>query len=120
MFDVRCHSHYIGHMQHEQIDQRSLAMARAIAEAIDNDPAQSGLRHARATCARWLQDYGPDRNVQEWEVILAQPWPEVRRVLLEDTEEGRRHRQNSPFAGVLPPRERWDIYRKFRDDPQPA
>ena len=78
-------------------------MARAVAESIDRDPERLGLARARATCERWLREYGPDPNVEEW-------------TLLDESERGARLRQNSPFAGVLPPRQRWDIYRKFRDD----
>ena len=107
-------------MTHQQIDQRSLAMARAIVRLIDDDPERRGLEHARATCERWLREHGPDPNVEEWAALLRQPWAEVRAALLEESEEGCRRRQNSPFAGVLPPQQRWAIYRQFRDEPQAA
>lgn len=107
-------------MTHQQIDQRSLAMAQAIVELIDNDPERRGLQHARATCERWLREHGPDPAVEECAVILRRSWDDVRAVFLEESEDGRRRRQNSPFAGVLPPRQRWAIYRKFRDEPQAA
>ncbi len=67
-----------------------------------------GLSHARETCRRWLRDYGPDPNVEEWSRILERPWLQIKSILLDDSEEGKRLRQNSPFAGVLPPRQRWD------------
>lgn len=102
-------------MTHEQIDKRSMAMALAVVELVDGDPGRSGLVRARATCERWLREYGPDPNVAEWHGILKREWSEIRRVLLDPSEEGTRLRQNSPFAGVLPPRQRWDIYRRFRD-----
>ena len=35
---------------HQQIDERSVALARAIVEKIDRDPARHGLEKARATC----------------------------------------------------------------------
>jgi len=107
-------------MTHDLIDKRSLVMAQAIVALIDADPQRRGLGRARATCSRWLQQYGPDPNVGEWQAILQRPWGEIRSVLLDKSEEGKRLRQNSPFAGVLPPRQRWDIYREFRDDPQAA
>ena len=44
--------------------------------------------------------------------ILERPWAEIRSILLDDSEEGRRLRQNDPFCGVLTPAERWDIYRE--------
>jgi len=95
-------------------------MARAIVELIDNDDERKGLSHARGTCRRWLMDYGPDPSVEEWSRILERSWSEIRQVLLDESEEGKRLRQNSPFAGVLSPRQRWDIYRRFRDESHAA
>jgi hypothetical protein len=48
--------------------------------------------------------------------ILSRDWPEVRGILLDDSEEGRRMRQSDPFCGILTPAERWEIYREFRRD----
>jgi hypothetical protein len=45
-------------------------------------------------------------------VILQRSWPEIRTNLLDDSEEGRRLRQNDPFCGILTPVERWEIYRE--------
>jgi hypothetical protein len=103
-------------MTHQQIDMRSLAMAEAIVDIIDADPERCGLEHAQKTCERWLREYGPDPNVEEWQHILASPWEIIRSVLLDKSDEGARLRQNSPFAGVLPARQRLAIYRKFRDE----
>jgi hypothetical protein len=44
--------------------------------------------------------------------ILQGSWPEIRSVLLDESEEGKRLRQNSPFCGILTPVERWAIYRE--------
>jgi hypothetical protein len=96
---------------HELIDRRSLAMAQAVAEAIDRDPARAGLARARAVCRRWLAD-APSPAVAEWSRILEQEWEAVRVVLLDPGETGRRRRQSSPFCGILSPRERWDLYRR--------
>ena len=93
---------------HEAIDQRSLAMARRIVEKIDADPR--GLEHARQVCARWVER--GNVPAREWMQILERPWPEIRQILLEDSEESRRLRQNDPFCGILDPRERWEIYRE--------
>jgi hypothetical protein len=105
---------------HTQIDQRSLAMARAVVRLVDSDPARHGLERARVTGERWLREYGPDPTVSEWVARLRQSWDQVRAVLLEESAEGCRRRQNSPFAGVLAPQQRWAIYRQFRDEPHPA
>jgi len=95
---------------HEQIDERSLALARAIVKKIDADPARQGLQKARAICRRWFRER-PAPAVREWLEILERPWEEIRAVLLDETEEGQRLRQSDPFCGILSARERWAIYR---------
>lgn len=104
---------------HQEIDQRSLALARAVVSVIDRDLERKGLRKARENCSRW---YRVDRSpaIAEWLAILKQDWPQIRKVLLDKGEEGRRLRQNSPFCGVLSPRERWDIYRRFQHESKAA
>ena len=97
---------------HRQIDQRSLALSRAVVARIDADPHRGGLALARDNCARWLNENN-QRAVVEWRDLLERPWEEIRVILLAHTEEAARLRQNSPFAGVLTPRERWAIYREF-------
>jgi hypothetical protein len=101
--------------RHEDIDRRSLAMARRIVERIDGDSEQ----RARETCARWMES-APCPAVREWARLLEGSWDAVRGVLLRDDEEGRRLRQSSPFTSVLSPRERWALYRKFADESQAA
>jgi hypothetical protein len=97
---------------HEAIDRRSLAMARRIVAKIDDDPHREGLEHARGVCARWVER--GNVPAREWLEILRRPWPEIRALLLADSEESRRLRQNDPFCGILTPRERWQIYREAR------
>jgi hypothetical protein len=102
---------------HEQIDQRSLALARAIAETIDLDPSRGGLERARMTCEHWRRQ-APSPAVEEWSCILGMEWEAIRAVLLDPGERGRRLRQSSPFCGILSPRERWEIYRRFTHETQ--
>jgi hypothetical protein len=97
---------------HQRIDERSLAMARAIVARIDNDPSRAGLVKARATCQRWYRD-NPAPAIGEWLGILEKPWEEIRAVLLDESEEGRRLRQSDPFCGIITPPERWEIYRAY-------
>src|SRR5437667_259532 len=54
------------------------------------------------------------RCYREWMAILERPLGEICQILCADTEEGRRLRQNSPFAGVLPPAEVWSIKAAIR------
>jgi hypothetical protein len=104
---------------HEQIDRRTVALARAVVEAIDRDPERAGLAKARETCARWHR-LNPSPAIAEWLRILDRDWDAIRGVLLDPGEEGRRLRQSSPFCGVLSPRERWEIYRRFSDESEAA
>lgn len=104
---------------HEQIDLRSLALARAVADAIDRDPNKAGLARARSTCKRW-QLQAPSPAGAEWGRILELEWEAIRHFLLDPGEEGRRLRQSNPFCGVLTPRERWEIYRRFAHEHQTA
>jgi hypothetical protein len=104
---------------HEQIDRRSLALAQAVADAIDRDPVRSALDRARDTCRRWSQTT-PSPAVAEWGRILELEWEAIRPLLLDPGEEGRRRRQSSPFCGILSPRERWEIYRRAAHEPHTA
>lgn len=95
---------------HAGIDRRSLEMAQRIVAKIDADPERRGLSRAREVCRRWVAN--GNHPAEEWERILERPWSEIRSILLDDSEEGCRLRQNDPFCGILSPRERWDIYRE--------
>ena len=95
---------------HQAIDRRSLEMARRIVAKIDADPHREGLEHARNVCTRWVAQ--GNVPAKEWLGILERSWPEIRRILLEDSEESRRLRQNDPFCGILTPVERWEIYKE--------
>ena len=104
---------------HQEIDQRSLALAQAVVAKIDGDPLRSGLEHARETCTRWYRD-NPSPALAEWRAVLQQEWETIRTVLLAETEAGQRLRQSSPFCGVLSAAERWAIYQRFTDEQKPA
>lgn len=102
---------------HEQIDARSLVLARRIVSTIDEEPRREGLAKAREVCRRWYRD-NPVPAVAEWLRILDGSWDTVRSVLLDEGEEGRRLRQSSPFCGILSARERLAILRRFSHEPK--
>ena len=104
---------------HQQIDTRSLALARAVAKRIDSDPGHKAIKAARDRCKRWHKT-SPCADVALWAELLSKPWPEIRAVLLDTSERGTRLRQSNPFCGVLSPRERWNFFRSFRNDPRTA
>jgi hypothetical protein len=88
-------------------------MARRIVAKIDADPGREGLDHVLRVCERWVER--GNVPAMEWLEILRRPWPEIRAILLDDSEESQRLRQNDPFCGILTPRERWEIYREAAD-----
>ncbi|NQU10602.1 hypothetical protein HQ590_07425 [bacterium] len=104
---------------HQQIDRRSLALARAVVAKIDGDPSRRGLERAREVCARWARET-PSAAVAEWSDLLRQDWKQIRDALLAQDEAGQQRRQNSPFCGVLSPSERWAIYQRFRGEQKAA
>jgi hypothetical protein len=100
---------------HQKIDERSLALARAVVAIIDSDPDRAGLEKARSACTRWLTLEGAAQAVVEWRAILQGSWSDIRDVLLDESEEGKRLRQSSPFVGIIDRSERRAIFRRFRD-----
>jgi len=99
--------------KHQLIDQRSLELAKAIVQKIDSDPERKGLRKALSVCIRWYKLHRK-ACIREWlEILKNREWNEIKEILLDPSEEGKRLRQNSPFCGILTPKERWDIYRRF-------
>jgi len=99
---------------HEQIDERSLALAKQIVAQIDADPRHAGLEKARSVCERWHRENRVPA-IAEWVRILEGTWESVRAVLLDESEEGKRLRQTNPFCGILSPEERWAIYRRYHE-----
>lgn len=103
-------------MQHGVHDEISLEMGRRIAARLREQPAL--LQIARDNLARWLRQNADApalvRCYREWQAILERPLGDICQILDTDTEQGRRLRQNSPFAGVLPPSEVWSIKSAIR------
>src|SRR5439155_747299 len=97
-------------------DEISLEIGRRVAARLREQP--SLLQIARDNLARWRRqnDDAPAllRCYHEWEVILEWPLAEICKILETNTAENRRLRQNSPFAGVLSPREIWEIKTSIR------
>ena len=97
---------------HNWVDQRSLALARAIADKLRRDPAL--LEVARENIRRWKVSLHPwPPALQEWESVLALGLETALATLTKDGPQGRRLRQSSPFAGVLTPQERNAIFEEY-------
>lgn len=96
----------------------SLNLSRRIAAELPHRPEWIAL--ARENLDRWSKrnadSPGLLRCYEEWREILGHPVGDVCALLTADTDEGRRLRQNSPFAGVFPPRELWRMKKSIRDE----
>jgi len=99
---------------HRLAEERSLALHREIAERISSDPRVLELARKRVRDA--VAAGGPARPWYErWQEILGRSPTEVASFLIDDGEEARALRQVTPFAGVIPARRRWRIWREVRE-----
>ena len=100
---------------HDVIDERALEMDRVIARELRVNSAKLDL--VVAWIQRFLDD--PDYAVNlkdaltEWLGIIRKGLPAVLEALEDFSEEGRRMRQNSPFAVLMPQEERRRILAKY-------
>jgi hypothetical protein len=99
---------------HEWIDQRSLALDKAIVEKLRAQPAL--LQRAKDNLRRWIQERQPKAPpaLLEWQEIL-DTWPldRILEFLGSSEEEPRRLRQSSPFCGILSEEERTAIFQEY-------
>jgi hypothetical protein len=104
----------IPYSDHRLLDARSLAMHCKIAEKINKD--RNLFRIPINNLRRWSKNSSEQtpKYIKEWRQILDQPWSEVAAFITCFTEDAIRLRQSSPFAGVLKPLERKQIYDAFR------
>ena len=100
-------------MNHQDIDRRSLMMHRIIAARLRAQPELMAVAHANM--ARWNC---PERGWwQEWSTILSsQTVEEVIQLIEREDEDACRIRQSAPFAGILTPREVWELKRNFKEE----
>jgi hypothetical protein len=103
-------------MQHEMHDEISLEMGRRIASRLRDQPGL--MQIARDNLIRWSRQNANApaliRCYREWQALLERPLEDICQILDADSEEGRRLRVNSPFAGVLSPAEVWSLKATIR------
>jgi hypothetical protein len=101
---------------HDLQDRCSLALNERVAMALERDPAL--LKVGADNLARWSRQNADAPSLlacyAEWGAIISRGLCEVVRVLRDTSDEAQRLRQNSPFAGVLTPREVWRIKDEVR------
>ena len=99
---------------HRRAERRSLRYHRAIAERIASDP--SIVSRALARAEAWLAEGSTHPEyARGWRELLAGPRDALLAFLLDPSERARAHRQVSPFAFVLSPRERWKLWAEAGD-----
>ena len=103
-----------GALKHRIIEARSLAMHCLVAMKIERDPRL--LKDVRRTLETWCSRYGQDvpRALEEWRLILGEPWEVIAVLITSPGERATRLRQSTPFAGVLSESERKRVYAAFR------
>ncbi|MEN8115013.1 MAG: helix-turn-helix transcriptional regulator [Actinomycetota bacterium] len=94
-------------------DRRSLALHRAIARRLVEDPATT-LDRAHRTLAL-MTEHNPHAEdlLAEWRDILTLPVDVIVAAMLDPGQRARDLRKVTPFAGVLTPEQRSQVYRDF-------
>jgi hypothetical protein len=104
-------------MGHDLIDRRSLELNKLVEQKIRRQPelmdfVRNRLKHM-LTGSR-LSESSKDA-LREWQTILStHSLNEVLAILTEDSDEGQRLRQSSPFSGILSQRERLEVFRRYK------
>ena len=94
-------------------ERRSLAVHRAIAKRLREDPERL-LERASRNLELMIQKHpGAVTRLSEWKRILALPVPDIVEVLLDPRPRARELRHLTPFAGALTAPERSLVYRQF-------
>lgn len=101
---------------HLEIDERSLALHRMVADKIRQNPAL--FDQARATLARWRKTVcvSSQPYLCEWEHLMNHGIEACLTVAVEDSEHATALRQSSPFAGLLTNQDRFAFLRTWRLD----
>ena len=104
--------------RHESIDQRSVALGRAIAVRLEAEPEL--MEMASANLDRWEKtcSSGVKPALVEWRSALERGRESVMALLTGDDERAKRLRQSNPFAGLIPQRQRNDIFKRFAPNDQ--
>jgi hypothetical protein len=99
---------------HRLAELRSIALHHAVAAELRRRPEL--VEAARARLRAWTAEGKTHAYYRdEWLIVLSQPLERLVELITEDNERGRELRQTTPFAGLIPPRERWRIWQSVRD-----
>ncbi len=98
---------------HQFIDEFALAYHRAVAELLRVTPDPI-LRRARENISSWIargeMSAGAMLSLQEWQKLLNEATiQQLISIITDESDEGQRLRQSTPFAGALTAEERLRI-----------
>ena len=103
-------------MRHDLIDRRSLELHRLVAGKIRQQPELMDLvrdKLDRTLGESRLSDSCKDA-LREWQTIFSlKSFEEILEILVEDSDEGQRLRQSTPFSGILSQQERGEVFRRY-------
>jgi hypothetical protein len=99
---------------HRLAEERSIEYHRFIAERLGREPEI--LAMARERVRGWLETGGEAPfHARRWAEILGRDLPSIQAFLVDRSELAFELRQSTPFAGALPPEERWRIWREVKE-----
>jgi len=99
---------------HQLAEERSLALHSEVARRLRERPEL--LDAARERVRGWLETGCVSRHWAEaWDEVLTGALDDVIALITDSSQRARDLRQSSPFAGVLEPRVRWEILRRYRE-----
>lgn len=93
--------------RHRLAEARSLALHRAIAVRLREDPSLVERARRRVEASSTHPDYRA-----AWLELLSRPLEQIIEALVADDDRMRALRQTTPFTFVIGPRERWRIWRE--------
>jgi hypothetical protein len=100
--------------QHRLAEERSLAYHELIGERLLVD--QEVRVRALVRVEQWAREGSVHpRWVEGWQRLLVLAPADLKRAIVERTEEATALRQVTPFAGVIDPRTRWQVWREVRE-----
>jgi len=101
---------------HLEIDQRSLAMHRLVADKLRREPVL--FANVKDTLARWRVSVCPASQpyLEEWERLVNQGIDSCLAVAIEESQRATALRQASPFSAVLTNRERFMFLKSWKRD----
>jgi hypothetical protein len=101
---------------HRLAEARSIAYHRRIAEMIREEPERLTRVIAKLRRQVASNDATQRHWARAWLAILEQPLEDALAFLTDPGERANELRQSTPFAGLLPPRLRWQIHEQVRAD----